>query len=74
MVESNHAIDFANAKELIKCPLYIERNIIESSLIQNNFENLLNLSKGMYKIEPIMVNHIVKRFYSANPPIPSDNP
>ena len=48
--------------EIIKCPDTIERNIIESGIIQFDFENLINVNTGLYRLDSNVVYNIYHRY------------
>ena len=60
MNNNNHGIDWNNAREIIFCSDFLIRNVIESSIIKSNFENLLNISPGMYKLDDYIIKMIVE--------------
>ena len=55
-------IDWDNATTLIYNNRLIERNIIESSFIKKSWDTNLNLSLGMFKLDPILNKEITERF------------
>ena len=57
-----HPIDWDNATTLIYNNRLIERNIIESSFIKKSWDCNLNLSLGMFKLDPILNKEITERF------------
>ena len=57
--EYNHPIDWNNAKVVIKCKDRYARNIIESSLIKFQKDQLLNNSLGMFKLDSFIVEKVV---------------
>ena len=57
-----HPIDWDNATTLIYNNRLIERNVIESSLIKKSWDCNLNLSFGMFKLDPILNKEITERF------------
>lgn len=60
--DTTHTIDFDNTMEIIKCPDTIERNIIESGIIQFDFENLINVNTGLYRLDSNVVYNIYHRY------------
>ena len=56
----NHRVDWANGKEIMFCNDYVSRNVIESALIKTYSANLMNLSPGMYKLDNLIIEKIVK--------------
>ena len=58
----NHVIDWVNAKEIVFCSDLVKRNLIESSFIKNNPNNLLNISPGMYKLDSYLIKLIAQQF------------
>ena len=57
-----HPIDWDNATTLIYNNRLIERNVIESSFIKKSWDYNLNLSFGMFKLDPILNKEITERF------------
>ena len=55
----NHSIDWDKANVILYCNNITKRNIIESALIKYN-QHLLNVSQGMYKLDPFIVKEICK--------------
>ena len=53
MAEEGHRMDVKNAYLLKKCNSYVERNIIESCLIDLTWNKNVNISKGLYNIDAI---------------------
>ena len=53
----NHAINWVGSDVLLYCNNIIKRNIIESALIKNG-NNLMNVSQGIYKLDPFIVKEI----------------
>ena len=56
----DHVIDWESASTIKYNKSTLERNIIESSLIQNNFNNNLNLSTGMYSLDNFILRRIIE--------------
>ena len=56
--ETNHCIDWKNSQEIVRCQDITKRNIIESCLIKNGRDNLLNLSEGLFKLDPFIIQNI----------------
>ena len=62
--DHNHNIDWDNAKKLINnCNDIQTRNIIESCLIKENFENTMNISQGLYRLDKFMCSKINRMYY-----------
>ena len=59
---TDHCIDLENARKIIKCPNTIERNIIESAIIQYNQGTLLNNHIGLYNLDQIAIENIYKNY------------
>lgn len=57
----NHCINWEEAKVIVKSNSYLNRNIIESSLIKDTFVNNLNLSHGLYKLDNFIIKKIVSQ-------------
>lgn len=62
IMNCDHQIDWNNARQLLKCSDLINRNIIESCIIKVNWDNLMNLSPGMYKLDNFIVKKIIGGF------------
>lgn len=60
--DSNHSIDWTNSRKIVTNKSYIDRNIIESSLIKHTMCNNINISPGLFKLDPIILNMIIKKF------------
>ena len=58
----NHQIDWANSNQIVNCKNIIKRNIIESAFIKVCPQSILNISPGMYKLDPLIVKEIVNQF------------
>ena len=54
----NHTIDFNNHKIIYKSNNYLERRVVESSLI--NIKNNFNLSEGQFKLGPLLQSFVYK--------------
>ena len=61
--DNNHNINWLGAKELVYCRDLVTRNIIESSFIKVNFQNLFNISPGMYKLDKKILSDYIYRQY-----------
>ena len=61
MNECNNTINWINAKEIMYCKDFVKRNILESCMIKKNYEELLNTSPGMYKLDELLVNSIFRQ-------------
>ena len=59
--DTNHAINWTESKEILYCTDYIKRNLIESSIIKKEYDKLLNISHGLYKIDDILINGILRQ-------------
>ena len=59
MRDLNHPIDWSNASAMIQCNSFINRNIIESSLIKNS--DNINLSSGMFKLDSFITERISRQ-------------
>ena len=55
----NHRINWNGSEVLIYCNNITKRNIIESVLIKSS-SHLMNISQGMYKLDPFIVESIFK--------------
>ena len=53
----NHRINWGGAEVLIYCNNITKRNIIESVLIKYSSE-LMNVSQGIYRLDPFVVQKI----------------
>ena len=65
IIENNHAINWEQSKFIFKNKNVLERNIVESTLINSNFNNNMNLSHGQIKTDPL-INHLINK-YLVNP-------
>ena len=60
----NHCIDWNNARKIVNnCNDIQTRNIIESGLIKENFENVMNISQGLYRLDKYMCSEMNRKFY-----------
>jgi hypothetical protein len=57
----DHNINWNGAKSITNCGDFVERNLIESALI-SQCPNLLNVSTGMYKLDPFLSYNIAQQF------------
>ena len=57
----NHRINWQEAEVLLYCNNINKRNIIESAFIKNDC-NLMNISQGMYKLDPFIAYNIFNFF------------
>ena len=55
----NHPINWEGSEVLLYCNNITKRNIIESAFIKN-CDNLMNISQGIYKLDPFIVKQISK--------------
>ena len=62
----NHKICWENSKFIFKSKNYIERNIVESTVIANTFNENMNLSYGQIKTD-LFINQMVRNFISYPP-------
>ena len=62
MRDKNHPIDWEKASKIANSKLTVDRNIIESSLIKQNSNKVLNLSPGLYKLDPIITKKIADKY------------
>ncbi len=58
--DTNHCIDWENCKKVIISKSFVERNILESSLIKHTCKDNLNLSKGLFKLDNYVTGKISK--------------
>lgn len=56
----DHLINFADVQELAKVRDIKDRNIVESAIISQNFNNTLNLSLGLYSLDNIIATAIIR--------------
>ena len=61
MNNSNHRINWQGAEVLLYCNNITNGNIIESAFIKNTDE-LMNISQGLYRLDPIVAGHIFNLF------------
>ena len=57
---SNHGVNLDNTSEILKCRNFVERNIIESSIIKYTNDCNMNLSPGMFTFDNILQKHLEK--------------
>ena len=57
-----HSIDWKNANSLVPCKGVTERNIIESSFIKQSINNSINMSTGLYKLDPLIIKAICEKY------------
>ena len=57
----DHPIDWDQASSILPCKTYVERNIIESSIIKYTNSQNMNISPGMYKLDPFIINAICRQ-------------
>ena len=62
MNDTNHGIDWENSQEIVKCQDVTKRNIIESCIIKNGREDLINLSDGLFKLDSFIIQRICSSF------------
>ena len=55
----HHNIDWDNSTEIYKCRGFINRNVIESSIIKFKKDDIMNLSEGLYKLDPFIIQNII---------------
>ena len=60
--DSDHPIDWGEAKPLIFCKDFIKINILESCIIKSSYENNLNLSHGLFKIDALIIKKVSDRY------------
>lgn len=60
--ENNHAINWEGAKRIVYSNNALERNIIEYSFIKESYNHNMNISQGMYKLDPLISKEICKLF------------
>ena len=58
----NHPIDWDHAQQIVYSKSVFDRNIIESSIIKHNMNLIVNLSSGLYKLDPIIIRKIASMF------------
>ena len=62
MRDFDHPIDWDAAKPLIRCTDFVKRNILESSIIKSCYDENLNLSQGLYRLDEYSVKKIIDRY------------
>lgn len=60
--DNNHVINWNNSKEIKTSKSLVDRNIIESSLIKQTFNENLNISEGLYKLDKYITHKISSHF------------
>ena len=60
--DNNHPINWIEARKLVCSNNVMERNIIESSFIKESFDKNINISQGMYKLDPFISKEICKLY------------
>ena len=60
MSETDHVIDWKTASIIKYNKSMVERNIIESAIIQNKFNDNLNLSTGLFTLDKFIIARIIK--------------
>ena len=60
--DHNHSINWSETKKLARSNSFVERNIIESSLIKYSYNFNMNISLGLYKLDPFINKEICKLF------------
>ena len=60
--DHNHQIDWNKAAPLVICKNSLDRNIIESSFIKHNKENIVNKSLGLYRLDSFIITEICKKY------------
>ena len=63
--DMGHSIDWNNSKKIVNSNSIVERNLIESCIIKHSFNNSMNLSLGLYKLDDFMVKEIVHSLGSS---------
>ena len=63
--DENHQIDWDNSNEVLYVNDFYARNILESIIIKKTFTNNMNLSQGLYNIDPLAEKCIIS-FYDLN--------
>ena len=58
--DNNHTINWTESKKLVLSNDMLERNVIESAFIKESFEKNMNISHGMYKLDPLISKEICK--------------
>ena len=62
----NHCIDFENAGIITRCSDTMGRNIIESSIIQHKFNELINKNLGLYRLDSYCIDRIINFIFKNN--------
>ena len=60
--DCNHSINWQESKKIAMSNNVLERNIIESSFIKESFDKNMNISLGMYKLDPYICKEICKLY------------
>ena len=60
--DCNHSIKWQETKKLAMSNNILERNIIESSFIKESFAKNMNISFGLYKLDPYICKEICKLY------------
>ena len=60
MRDNDHRINWSDSRILMKSSNFQERNIIESIIIKNSFNDNLNLSLGLYNVDPVLEKTIIQ--------------
>ncbi len=58
--DTNHCIDRENCKKVIRSKSFVERNVLESSLIKHTCKDNLNLSEGLFNLDNYITGKISK--------------
>ncbi|KAF7676601.1 hypothetical protein TCON_2684, partial [Astathelohania contejeani] len=58
--EKSHQIDWDGSSSITNCKSILDRNIIESALIQITKPSNLNISTGLYNLDPFLID-LLKR-------------
>ncbi len=58
--DKNHSIDWENCNKVITSKFFVERNILESSLIKHTCKDNLNLTEGPFKLDNYITGKISK--------------
>ncbi len=58
--DTNHSTDGENCKKVKTSKSLVERNVIKSSLIKHTYEDNLNLSDGLFKLDNYITDKISK--------------
>ena len=70
--DENHQIDWVNSSEILFIDDFYARNILESIIIKKTFTENMNLSQGLYNIDPLAEKCII-RFYNLDRKFEIDN-